>query len=115
VASAHAAIGNGPLLQVRLAVDRYFYAGTLYGDWFGHYPFRNFIEVQENGQLGPKKPQYFWELLRAGGIRGLVFAKASGELFYPQDIKEFEPWFEIVFSNAHGDLLIPRADAPINP
>jgi len=115
VASAHAAIGNGPLLQVRLAADRYFYAGTLYGDWFGHYPFRNFIERKEDGQLGPKKPQYFWELLQAGGIRGLVFAKASGELFYPQDIKEFEPWFEIVFSNAHGDLLIPRADAPIKP
>ena len=115
VAGAHPAIGKGPLLQVRLAADRYFYAGTLYGDWFGHYPYRNFIEVKENGQLGPKQAQYFWELLQAGGIRGMVFGKAGGELFYPQDIKEFEPWFEIVFSNAHGDLLIPRSDAPINP
>jgi len=115
VASAHPAIGKGPLLQVRFGADRYFYSGTLYGDWFGHYPYRNFIERKENGQTGPKQPQYFWELLQAEGIRGLAFAKAGGESFYPHDIKEFEPWFEIVFSNAHGDLLIPKSDVPTSP
>jgi len=115
VAGAHAAIDNGPLLQIGNESHAYFYDGTLYGDWFGHYPYRNFFEGKENGQYGLKRPQYFWELLRAEGIRGMVFSKKGGEEFYPQDMKEFYPWFEIVFSNQFGDILVPRPDAPVNP
>lgn len=115
VATAHPAIGKGPLLQMRLEADRYFYDGTLYGDWFGRYPYRKLIEPHEDGQAGPNQPQYYWELLQADGIRGMVFARKGGEMFYPRDMKEFEPWFEIVFSNSHGDLLVPRSDAPVDP
>lgn len=112
-ARAHPAIGKGPLLGFQFAADRFYYDGEMYGDWFGHYPFRKFFARKENGQVGPESPQFFWELLKADGIRGLAFSKMGGEIFYPEDLSEYEPWFEIVFSNQFGDVLVPRTDPPV--
>jgi hypothetical protein len=111
-ARAHPAIGRGPLLSFQFAADRFYYDGEMYGDWFGHYPFRKFLTSRENGQIGPESPRFFWELIKADGIRGLAFSKMDGAIFYPDDLTEFEPWFEVVFSNRFGDVLVPRPDAP---
>lgn len=111
-ARAHPAIGKGPLLSFQFGADRFFYDGQLYGDWFGHYPFRKFLTRREDGRVVPRSPRFFWELLMTDGIRGVAFSKMGGEIFYPEDLSEFEPWFEVVFSNQFGDVLVPRPDAP---
>jgi hypothetical protein len=112
MASSHPAIGKGALLNFQFVSDRFYYEGELYGDWFGHYPFRQFLASKESGAIGPASPRYFWEVLTENGIKGLVFSKTRGDRFYPEDLAEFEPWFEIVFSNDFGDVLIPRTEVP---
>jgi hypothetical protein len=114
VAGAHPSIGNGPLLQIRLEAGRFFYDGTLYGDWHGHYGYRQFTETREDGLIRLKPASYFWERMRANEIRGLVFSKNGGSRYTPEDMAEFEAWFEVVFSNRFGDVLVPKANVPVN-
>jgi hypothetical protein len=112
VARAHPDIGRGPVLQLRIEADRFFYDGTLYGDWHGPYRYRQFVEKKDHGFIRLKSPRYFWERLRADGIRALVLSKNGGVRYYPKDVTEFEPWFDIVFSNRFGNLLVPKSEVP---
>jgi hypothetical protein len=114
-AMAHPAIGKGPLLQLGFSIDRYYYDGVLYGDWFGEYTFHQFLRRVENNELGIKSPRYFWELVKSNDIRGLVLPKAGTGMLALEDTAEFELWFDIVFSNSFGHLLIPKTDVPNHP
>jgi len=111
VARAHPSIGEGPLLQLELAADRFFFEGILYGDWFGHYPYQDFVKRDQNGQV---LLEPLWQRMRAEGIRGLVFAKEGSVGFHAGDLAEFEPWFDLVFSNRYGYVYVPKPEVPTN-
>jgi hypothetical protein len=109
VARTHPSIGAGPLLQLQLAADRFYFEGILYGDWFGLYPYREFVKRDQNGQV---LLEPLWQRMRAGGMRGFVFAKDAIIGFHAEDLPAFEPWFDLVFSNRYGYLYVPRPELP---
>lgn len=115
VARAHPMVGSGPLLQLRFEADRFYFDGVLYGDWFGHHPYRRLIEHNEEGKPRLRDAGFFWHYLRENEIRGLVLPKNYEAWYYPEDLASFKPWFDIVFSNDHGDLLVPRDTVPVEP
>lgn len=112
VASERPEIGRGPVLQLRFESDRFRFDGVLLGDWFGHYPYRQFVEHTKSGEPRLKNARYFWEFMREKGIRALVLRRGTGPDHYPESLDEFQLWFDIVFSNQFGDLLVPKPSAP---
>ncbi len=107
-AAADPRIGNGPLLQMGLAGSFYYFPGILYGDWNGPYSYLQFWAEDEQGERQLLAPAKFREKLRQHGIRGVVFGKGEGGMFYPKDTKAYTADFVTVFENQYGIVMVPR-------
>lgn len=105
-------IGAGPVLQFMLQEIRWFYPGSVYGDWMGKHAFRRY------GHIGPSDR---WEInhsaalhrqVTEAGIRAVAMSKAGDIQFRPQEIASYRDYFEIVVETDQAVLMVPR---PIPP
>ena len=58
-AASDARIGNGPILQFRIPESKYFFPGTVYGDWMGVYAYKRFGHIGSSGH---------WEVNDSGNL-----------------------------------------------
>jgi 4-amino-4-deoxy-L-arabinose transferase-like glycosyltransferase len=89
-------VSKGPILQIQLAEFRWFFPGTVYGDWMGRYPWSGFGYVTS---------QYRWEInpgpelreqVKAIGAVAVVYRKNPGEQFRPQHLSSYTDDFEVL-------------------
>ena len=114
-AEADPRIGRGPLLQFMLPEIRWFYTGTVYGDWMGPWAYRRFGHIGPSADWEIDPPATLHARATAAGIRAVVVNKARVEQFNLRDLTGYRSHFEIVFETDAGALLLPRPtpDAPI--
>jgi len=114
-AEADPRIGRGPLLQFMLPEIRWFYTGTVYGDWMGPWAYRRFGHIGPSGDWEIDPPATLHARATAAGIRAVVVNKARVEQFNLRDLPGYRSHFEIVFETDAGALMLPRPtpDAPI--
>lgn len=108
-AAADVRIGRGPLLQFGLVGSRFHYPGTLYGDWFGHYAYRGFMRENPDGGWQLIPPEELHAYVQDQGIRAVAFSHNEAWTFFPEDMREFERWFEPVTENRFGIVMVPRS------
>ena len=108
VIELHRSVEIAGTVGAGFGIDALLNEGVLYGDWHGRYPYRDFTELVEGGGYRLKPPEFFWQKMREDEISGLVLSKDGAPRYYPRDPASFDPWFERVFSNRQGVLMIPR-------
>lgn len=114
-AAADARIGTGPVMQFMLPEFRYFYTGTVYGDWMGEHAYHRY---------GHARPSADWEIdesatlhgkVVAAGIRAVVMNKGPVIQFSPQEIPTYREHFDFVLETDRAVLMIPKPPVERGP
>ena len=115
-AAADPRIGDGPLLQFMLPEIRWFYGGTVYGDWMGPWAYQRFGHIGPDGDWEIDPPATLHAKMTAAGIRAALVNKRRVEQFNVRDLPGYGSHFEFVLETDHGALLLPRPDrATVTP
>lgn len=115
-AAADPRIGQGPLLQMNHAGSIFFFPGELYGDWNGPQAWWHYLQYHSEGSGAWRvvPAELMAEKLKERGIRGVVFSYDPDERFFPQQRSDYDRYFELVFENRFGFVMVPKA-APKAP
>jgi hypothetical protein len=106
-AEAEPRIGSGPLLQFMLPEIRFFYTGTVYGDWMGPWAYRQFGHIGPSSAWEIDPPATLHARMTAAGIRAVVVNKARVEQFNVRDLPDYRSHFEFLHETDAGALLLP--------
>ena len=111
-AAADPRIGQGPLLQLNHAASIFFFPGVLYGDWNGPHSWRGYLDLHGVSELRVIAPERMLARLKEQGIRGVVFSYDPDRRFFPEDRSGYDQYFDLVFENRFGFVMVPKADTP---
>ncbi len=106
-ASADPRIGMGPILQFRVSESRYFFPGTVVGDWMGLYGYKQFAHIGPTGYWEIDGSESLYQKVKERGIKAVAMHKHA-DVFWPQDIASYRDHFDIVLETADGVLMIPK-------
>lgn len=110
-AAADPRIGHGPLLQLNHAGSIFFFPGVIYGDWNGPHSWRYYLQYVDEGTGVWRviSAEQMAERLHEQGIRGVVFSCDPDQRFFPQDRSDYDRYFDLVFENRFGFVMVPKA------
>jgi len=114
-AEADPRVGSGPLLQFMLPEIRWFYGGTVYGDWMGPWSYHRFGHIGPTGHWEIVPPTALHARMAEAGIRAVVVNKKQVEQFNVRDLPGYRSHFEIVLETDDGALLLPRPTVGPDP
>jgi hypothetical protein len=109
-AVANQRLAHRPILQIQLPEFRWFYAGEVYGDWMGKYPYRDFgyIGASEHWEISPGET--LREQLQSIGAAALVFNRKPDIQFSPQPLDSYLREFDLLHATDEAALLVPRQE-----
>ncbi len=108
-AAADPRIKEGPLLQLNHAGSIFFFPGLIYGDWNGPHAWLQYLYHDAEGNLRVIPPERMAASLQESGIRGVVFSFDPDERFFPQNRADYDQYFDLVFENRFGFVMVPKA------
>ena len=114
-AEADSRIGTGPVLQFRLPEFRYFFRGTVYGDWMGTHAFRRYGHVAPSGYWEVNDAATLYRQIAGTDIKAVVMNKQPDDQFKPQDIASYRSHFEVVLETDGAVLMVPLPEAAAEP
>lgn len=109
-ASEDPRIGAGPLMQFHLEGSVFYFPGMLVGDWTGTFAYTKFMDINEKGLWQLPAAEKLAIMLKQSGIRGVAFHNDTTGMFYPQDLGDYDRFFEEVYKNGFGLVMVPRAE-----
>ncbi len=107
-AAADSRIAPGPILQIQLPEFRWFFPGTVYGDWMGRYPYRDFGRIGDSGHWEINSGAVLRDQVKAIGAVAVVFLKDPDIQFSPQDLDSYREDFEVILETDKAVLMILR-------
>jgi hypothetical protein len=107
-AEADPRIGDGPLIQFRVPESKYFFTGTVVGDWMGQYSYQKFGHIGEAGYWMIDRPEDLHAKVTAAGIKAVAMNKNPQDVFKPYPVEDYREFFEIVLETDRGVLMIPK-------
>ena len=106
-AASDTRIGNGPILQFRVPEAKYFFPGSVYGDWMGPYTYKRYGHVGLSGHWEINDSETLHRQVTKEGFTAVVMRKNPDIQFSPQPIKSYREHFEIKLETDDGVLMIP--------
>ena len=106
-AASDARIGSGPILQFRVPEAKFFFQGSVYGDWMGTYAYRRFGHVGSSGHWEINDSETLYRQVTKEGFKAVVMRNNPDIQFSPQSIESYREHFEIKLETESGVLMIP--------
>lgn len=106
-AASDTRIGNGPILQFRVPEAKYFFPGSVYGDWMGPYAYKRYGHVGLSGHWEINDSETLHRQVTKEGFTAVVMRKNPDIQFSPQPVKSYREHFEIKLETDDGVLMIP--------
>ena len=106
-AASDTRIGSGPILQFRVPEAKYFFPGSVYGDWMGTYAYRRFGHVGSSGHWEINDSETLHRQVTEEGFKAVVMRNDPDIQFSPQPIDSYRDHFEIKLETESGVLMIP--------
>lgn len=100
-------IGAGPVMQFRVPESKYFFPGTVYGDWMGTHTYKRFAHIGPSDHWEIDDSETLHRKVIEEGFRAVAMRKGQNIQFKPQSIESYREHFDIVLETKKGVLMVP--------